>query len=276
MALTYGFALTATDNSAGFSNALNAIIGDGITLRGSGFSLTINGLTATLASGYALVAGRWLESDEPTTMHIDAAWNNRDRVDALAVRVDYEARKASLEVLADVDPVKIRQDPSVLRDSAQYCILLYLIKVRRGATSLAPDDITDLRNDVDLCGHVTTLSDITGDVIYIYNFLNGGIDTEVARLIGLSNQVIAKADAAILELDKAIRQAGGSAEVGELMASRRPPSEPGWLLCDGGAVPVGYAALSALLDGTLPDISKATDRYKTYIFGGTPVLVSSN
>lgn len=81
--------------------------------------------------------------------------------------------------------------------------------------------------------------------------------------------VIEKANAAILELDKQIQQAGGGAEIGELMTARHPPSEAGWLLCDGGEVPAAYPALSALLGGTLPEIPGG--RYKTYIFGGTAV-----
>lgn len=276
MSLTYGFALKSTDNSSEFSSALQSVAGDGITQHGGQFSFAVNGFTVTLSSGYALAAGRWLESDEPLSMHISAAGNNEDRVDAIAVRVDYEARKAMLTILPGVDPVAIRANPALLRDSSQYLIVLYLVRVRRGATSLTPDDVTDLRDDGDLCGRVVPLSDIAGDVIYIYQFLNGGIDAEVARLIGLSNAVIAKASAAILELDATIKRAGGNPEIGELMTSRNAPSEPGWLLCDGSAVPATYPLLSALLSGELPDISEAGDRYKTYVFGGAPALVASD
>ena len=134
---------------------------------------------------------------------------------------------------------------------------------------MTPDDVTDLREDGDLCGRVVPLSAVAGDVLRVYGFLTGGVDAEVARLIGLSNTVIEKANAAILELDKQIQQAGGGAEIGELMTARHPPSEAGWLLCDGGEVPAAYPALSALLGGTLPEIPG--DRYKTYIFGGTAV-----
>lgn len=273
MSLTYGFALNASDNSAEFSGALNAVTGDGVAPQGGRLSAAVNGFTVTLSSGYAYAAGRYLEGDEPYTMTIGPPLNSRDRVDALAVRVDYEARKAAPEILEDVDLIEIRRDPSVLRNGKQYCILLYLVRVRRGATSLSPEDITDLRDDADMCGQVVPLSDIAGDVIYIYNFLNGGIDAEVSRLIGLSNTVIAKANAAILELDKAVKQAGGGADIGELMTCRHAPGESRWLLCDGSNVPSEYTVLSALLDGTLPNISKATDRYKTYIFGGAPAEV---
>lgn len=273
MALSYGFALRATDNSADFSNAINSVTGDGITRAGGKFSVSVNGFNINLSSGYALAAGRYVENDETYTMAVTAPLNNKDRVDAIAVRVDYENRKAALEILEDVDAAKIRADTSIIRGGGQYCIILYLVNVKRGATSLGPSDITDLRTDTALCGSVVPLSDIAGDVIYIYQFLSGGIDAEVSRLISLSNAVIAKADAAIVELDKAIKQAGGGAEIGELMISRNAPSESGWLLCDGSSVPAEYADLSALLSGVLPDISVATDRYKTYIFGGPAVDV---
>lgn len=271
MALTCGFALKDADNSQEFSSALQAVAGDGVTPQGGQFGLTVNGFTATLASGYAYAAGRWVESDEPLAMHINAAGNNEDRVDALVARVDYGERKAALEVLVDVDPAAIQADPGIVRDGTQYVIVLYLIRVRRGATSLSPDDVTDLRNDKDLCGRVVPLADIARDVLILYAFLTGGIDEEVARLIGLSNQVVAKADAAIEELEKSIQRAGGGADIGELLTSRHPPSESGWLLCDGGPVPDGYPALSALLGGTRPHIPG--DRYKTYIFGGRELSV---
>lgn len=269
MSLTYGFALKSTDNSSEFSSALQSVAGDGIAQHGGRFSFAVNGFTVTLSSGYALAAGRWLESDELLTMHISAAGNNEDRVDAIAVRVDYEARKATLTILQGVDPVAVRANPALLRYGGQYLIVLYLVRVRRGATSLTPGDVTDLRDDGDLCGRVVPLSAIAGDVLYVYNFLNGGIDAEVSRLIGLSNVVIAKANAAIAELSEQIQQASGGAEIGEIMTGRNAPIESGWLLCDGAAVPSEYAALSTLLGGTLPDISTAADRYKTYIFGGT-------
>lgn len=271
MGLSYGFALTDADNSAEFSNALGSVTGDGITKKGGRLSLSVNGFTITLSSGYAYAAGRYVENTENYSMTVEAPLNKRDRVDAIAVRVDYGDRKAALEILEDVDIVKVVSDPSTIRNEDQYCIILYLVNVRRGATSLAPSDITDLRDDKNLCGNVVPLSDIAGDVIYIYNFLNGGIDAEVSRLISLSNAAIAKADAAIEELDAKIKAAGGGADIGELMVSRNAPNQSGWLLCDGSAVPTEYAALSTLLDGILPDISIDTDRYKTYIFGGAPV-----
>jgi len=268
MSLTYGPALGPADSATGFCDAFHAIAGDGVTLQGGRLKLTINGFSVGLSSGYALASGRWVENDEPFTLTVPASGNNEDRTDALAVRVDHRARTAALEVLVDVDPAALRADMAPLRNDETYSILLYLIHVRRGATALTPDDVTDLREDSAFCGQVVPLSAVAGDVLYIYRFLTSGIDQEVARLIGLSEQVVTRADTAIDELDAAIQQAGGGSVVGELMTSRHPPSETGWFLCDGGAVPDGYPELSAILEGTLPNIPGG--RYKTYIYGGTP------
>lgn len=270
MSLTCGFTFQSADTAAGFSRALHAVAGDGVTPQGGGFSISVNGFTATLAPGYAYAAGQYLQSDGPYTLPIAPPKTTGDRTDVIAVRVDYKAREATLEVLADVDPAKLREDLSTIRNDGQYAILLYSVRVRRGATSLAPGDITDLRDDGALCGRLLPFSAVAGDVLYAYSFLSGGIDQEVAQAIAQGNALAAKADGAIASLDEQIINAGGGAGVGDLMTSRRPPSETGWLLCDGGPVPPAYAELSALLGGTLPGIPSASGRYKTYIFAGAP------
>lgn len=276
MSLTYGFCLgeeSAVHDSAQFADVFRVLSVDGITPYGARFSLTINGFTATVASGYALAAGRWLENTEPLTIPIQLSESNKDRVDALVVRVNYEERRTRMEILVDVDSAAILAEPSSLRNENEYSILLYLIRIRRGATSLTPEDITDLRADPAMCGEVVPLVDISKSALYIYQFLKSGIDAEVARLISLSNELVAKADSAIASLDKQITNAGGNAEIGELITCRRAPDESGWLLCDGGSVPLEYADLSEMLDGMLPNISEEEDRYKTYIWGGVPVEV---
>lgn len=261
MALEYGFALAPIDDSTAFSNAMQAAFGDGIALEGGRFGLTINGFTAALASGYALVEGRWIQGDEPMAIKIGPSGNNNDRTDALVAQVDYEARKVALEVLADVDPNNLRAGGG---------IVLYLIHVRRGVTALTPDDVADLRKDGALCGQLVPLSSISEKALYIYNFLLSGIDEEIARIIGMSDKVAQHADEEIKRLDEAIQKAGGTASIGELLTSRREPRPLGeWLLCDGGAVPTEYPTLSDVLGGTLPNIPGK--RYKTYIYGGTPV-----
>ena len=133
MSLSYGFCLddqSSMYNSAQFSDAFHAVVGEGITPQGARFSVTVNGFTVKVGSGYALVAGRWLENDEQISMTVKASENNDDRTDALVVRVDYKARKAALEVLVNVEPDKL---PEALRNEDEYNVILYLIRVRRGS-----------------------------------------------------------------------------------------------------------------------------------------------
>lgn len=271
MSLTYGFALRPDDDSADFSNAIHAVIGDGVAQEGGRLGLSVNGFAATVSSGYAFAAGRWVQNDEPLALSVQAAGNTGDRTDAIAVRVDYGERRAALEVLTGIDPAAIRADPAIVRNDLEYVVVLYLIRVRRGATTLSPSDVTDVRADGTLCGSVVPLSAVAGDVLRVYQFLTSGIDAEVARLIGLSEQLVQKADEAIAGLDEAIQKAGGGAEIGELLTARRAPvPAEEWLLCTGGRVPPEYPALSGLLGGRLPRLSTAADRYRTYIYGGPP------
>lgn len=263
MALSYGFCLgelSSLYDSAQFSNAFHAVFGDGVTRAGSRLEAAISGFSITVGTGYAMKAGRWLENDEPLALTIKAAGNHKDRFDALAVRVDKEERKVNLELMADVDP-----------DNPPDALILYLIRVPRGASTLTPENVTDLRADPELCGEIPPLSQLSADVLYVYNFLRSGIDAEVDRVVALGGAAVEKADKGIAELDAAIQKVGAGPEVGELRTARLPP-EPAadWLLCDGGAVPAEYPALSALLGGTLPTITMADDRLQTYIYGGAP------
>lgn len=273
MRLTCGFTIGGQTTSQDFSDAMQTVIGDGISeaYGGGQFRLTVNGFSLTLSSGYAFSAGRFIRNDELLPLSVQLPGNTEDRIDAVAVWVDYTARQVRLEILADVDKNEILSDPTVLRDGDQYAMVLYFVRVRRGATSLTLDDITDVRSNGALCGMVPAWSAIAENALYIYNFLNGGIDTEVDRLIALSDAIIAKADAAIASMDYAIAKTGAVPAAGELMTSITAPTEVGWLLCDGSAVPDAYPELNEILDDTLPDIQVIDGRFKTYIYGGKPV-----
>lgn len=272
MSLSYGFAIRPTDSSADFANALYNFAGDGVSQHGGRFSLTVNGFRVTVSAGYAFAAGRWLENDEPLSLTIQPPGNSEDRTDAIAARVDYESKTVRLEVLTGVDVAAIRNDPSTIRSDTEYSIILYLVRVRRGATSLSASDITDVRADGGLCGTVAPLSSVSGDVFKVYQFLASGIDAEVDRIVDMSNGIIKKADEDIAELDERIKSADGAPQVGELLYTCIPPTpQREWLLCDGSAVPAQYPKLSGLLGGALPNIPG--DRHRIYIYGGKPIGV---
>lgn len=274
MPLSYGFCLgdiTSEYTSAQFSDAIHSITGSGISLEGAQFSVTVSGFNATVASGYALAAGRWLQNDSPHTLAMPPSGSNGDRVDALAVHVDYKERKVFLTVLEGVDPVAIRENLGIIRGETEYNLILFFVRIRRRATTLSPEDITDVRAEEGLCGCITPLSHISADVLYVYEFLTGGIDREIQRILDMGKAVEDKANSAIAALDEAISRKRGVAIGDVIVTLSHPVPQREWLLCNGGLVPAEYAALYTMLGGRLPNIRRDDERFKGYIYGGTPV-----
>lgn len=274
MSLSYGFCLDGdetTYNSAQFSNAFNAVFGNGITPHGSKFALTLNGFTATLSSGFSLAAGRFLKNGEPLPLSVPLPDKNRDRIDAIAVSVDYEEKKADLKVLVNIDADNIRENISALRNGGSYSILLYLAHVRRGSTSISFEDITDVRADKTLCGYIPQISEISQAALYAYNFLASGLDKKEQQFSDRIDSILQEADAEIAALDQRAIDAGGKAAIGDLSTSLVLPGPANeWLLCNGSAVPTQYPELSEILNGDLPSIQQTDGRFKTYIYAGKP------
>lgn len=276
MSLTYGFCLGPEDtlhDSAEFSDAFRSLIGDGVCEYGTGFAITLRtGFGIYVGTGFALAGGRWLKNDERYSLTFSPSNDNQDRYDAVAVTADYESRKVSLRILENVDIEAIKADPSIIRNDERYSILLYAFHIHRGATTLMERDIIDLRDDLSVCGRISQIGNISTKALKAYQFLNGGLDEEVARIIGLADLAVEKGQEAVEELEKAIRRKTGNG-IGDLITSAEPPL-PGreWLLCVGGSIPsyAGYQELSALLNGVLPNTQPDDARFSTYIYGGPP------
>ena len=274
MSLSYGFCLGPEEteyDSQQFSEALHALVGNGICPHGSEFALTLGGgFRVSIGTGFALIHGRWLKNDSPYPLSIPPSGNNADRYDAIVAKIDYTAKRGSLTVLVGISPEAVRENPSLIRNEREYCILLYFIRVRRGATSISASDVEDVRADAALCGRITPVREIAGDVLRIYQFLTSGIDEEIARILGLAEKEIEKGQAAVERLEAAIRLRTGT-EIGDVVVSlSRPAPALEWLLCGGGRVPSEYPALSELLDGRLPNIRHDDKRFQSYIYSGPP------
>lgn len=251
MALSYGFCLGtmgSKTNSGEFSQALRQISGDGVCAYGSRFAAEISGFALTVGSGFALAAGRWLKNTEPVTLALAPASSHGDRVDLAAVQVDLRDKKARLCILTNWDPAAA--DPLVLP--------LYAVAVKRGATNLLPSDITDLRKAL------PPLSQSTVDGLRTYDYVTGGLDQEVARILAKGDALIDKGDQAVEDLDQAIIRAGAMPAAGDLTTARHFPGA-GWFPCSGGPAP---PQLRPLVGETLPTITPDDPRMGTWIFGG--------
>ncbi|MDE6838587.1 MAG: hypothetical protein K2P33_09335, partial [Acutalibacter sp.] len=87
--ITTGFALGQSGvwTAGQFSEIMRLAAGDGVCLWGGAFAPELSGMTVTLATGFALVGGRWLKSDSPVSLSFPPPSIHADRVDAVAVCV---------------------------------------------------------------------------------------------------------------------------------------------------------------------------------------------
>lgn len=275
MSLDYGFCLgpdTTQYNSAQFSEAFLHLAGNGVCEYGTKFALTlIGGFNVYLGTGYAMVGGRWVKSDEQVNLTVSPAQSAGDRYDAIAAVAELPGKEIRLKILKGIDIAAVRENPALIRNDDSYAILLYLLRIRRGATSISEQDVTDLRNDTALCGRVTPLGKIATKALKVYAFLSGGIDEEVARIVGIANSAIEKGETALETLKTLIRQKTGNGIGDIVLSAQMPHPDEEWLLCDGGIVNPAYVELYAMLNGDLPNIQPADNRLKGYVYGGPPI-----
>lgn len=275
MSLSYGFCLGEENSQYSaerFSLTFQAIVGDGICPYGGQFGVSATeSMQVSLATGFALLAGRWFRSDEAISLTVQPADNHFDRYDAIVLRVELPEKSVSVSVVtgkATAVPQKYRP----ARTNDLYEIVLCHILVRMGSTQILPADLTDTRADKALCGMITQISDISEKVLRVYRFLESGIDERVDSLTGQTGAIIQKGDDVIASIESAMAKANIAKTMGEIEILHKPPKpEKEWLLCDGKAIPEEYETLNKLLHGRLPNLVKEGSRFSPWIFTGSPI-----
>lgn len=262
--ISYGFCLQPGKHGSGrFSEVFRELTGDGVCGWGRKFAASAAGMSVDVDTGFALIGGRWLKNDGLVRLTFPPTSNNADRTGAVAVTADLAARQVRLELLGNIDPKEIGGN-SVIAGEEKLSLILYTVFMRRGATTITDADLTDRRQ------HLIPFSQAAKDVLRAYDFLSGGIDREVARLLGIGQEILDRGDRELERLDKVIAAAGFAPLPGDLEFSRKHPApENQWLLCDGSPTPEAYQALRALVGENLPDIFVA-EKISAYIFGGEP------
>lgn len=148
-------------NSDDYSACLAAIISNGVR-RSSANDLRVNasgGMSLTINVGFAMINGRWYWNDAiftsfsvPTAPAGDLA-----RKDRVVLRLDTSIssrniRLAYIQGSTSVTPTA----PELTRNNSIYEISIATINVNPNARAISQDDITDDRDDPDLCGWITT------------------------------------------------------------------------------------------------------------------------
>ena len=116
------------------------------------FQVTVNGMNALVSEGSAFVNGAFFPSAEKT-LTIESASGSYDRYDSIVIEFNSADRKVSLKVVKGGSDSKWIT-PS--RTSSIYQLVIAVINVKKGSTSLTQSNVSDTRSDSWYCGYVTS------------------------------------------------------------------------------------------------------------------------
>ena len=110
-------------------------------------------LSVQVASGEAMIQGRWYQNDAVKELTLQTADSTYDRIDRIVLRLNLstDQRKITAEVktgVAESSP----SAPGLQRDNTIYELSLAQIFVASGAGSIDDTNITDERDNYDYCG----------------------------------------------------------------------------------------------------------------------------
>lgn len=170
MALTYGFFDAVYDSDAGtydrtytaeqMSLYFKGLVSDGVIANvGNMMAVTPGtGMTVQVGTGRMFIDSRWLQNSSTLSISISAAHATLARKDIIVARLDYSNRLISI-VAKNGTPAARPSAPTVQRDGTYFEMKLAEIYINAGATSIAAANITDTRQNENVCGYVTGLVD---------------------------------------------------------------------------------------------------------------------
>lgn len=116
------------------------------------------GFFLTVRPGFAMIEGAFAYMDQDTVITISPSNADLPRYDAVVLRCDYRQRKVILDVVTG-EPASSPQVPEPTRNSDLYEIVLAVIDVPKGSTSISAVNIDDKRGDSRYCGLITQAID---------------------------------------------------------------------------------------------------------------------
>lgn len=164
MAVTSGFfnavSSDRTYNAEQMTTYFEGLVSDGIYESiGEKFQVTAGeSMTVSVGSGRALVKTHWIKNDSATTLSIDAASAQYNRIDAIVLKYDATARSVSIVVKKGTETSGMPNAPDVTRNNDVYELWLATVRVMKNTAAITQAMITDFRTSA-LCGYVTGLID---------------------------------------------------------------------------------------------------------------------
>ena len=190
MTLNYGlFDVSDPENpdrvysAALLSRILSKHIRDGI-VHGDGGELAVSAsdppaMTVKVATGTAMVQGRFCENDAALTLAVPAAHATYARIDRVVVRLNASPGRVIDILVKKGTPAPSPVPPGLTRTPETWELSLAQIFVAAGATMVQTANITDERRDATLCGWAcatylpSSQLEITGPVDMQGNALTG-------------------------------------------------------------------------------------------------------
>lgn len=111
------------------------------------------GMQVQIQPGGAMIFGYFYINDEPEIITIDTADAELNRIDRIVLRYDAYTREVNTAVIKG-SPALSPTPPAILRTNEQYDLVLADLYVPAAATEIGENNITDTRDDPDLCGYI--------------------------------------------------------------------------------------------------------------------------
>lgn len=202
MANEYGFFASKNHDRRYSADDFSSFFGDFFTdgvLGKDSSSLMVRAdkdMKISINSGTAYIKGHWYRTSSEKTLEISDSDTAYDRIDAIAIRCDYEKRMVYPAVIEGI-AAETPSEPQLTRNERYHDIVLAYIYVTANCVKLTQSDITDKRGFDDVCGFVTSAVDhiSTADLFAQYDaqweLLKGACKNDADKVISAWDSLIA-------------------------------------------------------------------------------------
>lgn len=151
-----GFPFDSVNGDRGMSagswrSMLSGLFTNGI-FKTNDFEMTLNGMSVLVGTGNAFINGAFFPSQEKT-LTIESASGSYNRYDSIVIEFNSSERQVTLKIVKGGSDSKWVA-PS--RTSSIYQLVIGVVSVKKGVTTLYQNDLSDTRGDSWYCGYVTS------------------------------------------------------------------------------------------------------------------------
>lgn len=143
-----------------FTSYLDLLVGNGVFANPS-TTLQVrasSGMDVIVGAGSGWINGLKMENTADLTLTVEPSDSVLNRIDRVVFYADYTAREMGIDIIKGT-LAQNPQAPTLTRTASRYEMALADIYVAKLATSISASNITDRRQDSNLCGIVTGLID---------------------------------------------------------------------------------------------------------------------